>query len=54
LGRQRDGRSRDVHRDQESPKDDLIRQIEAEATKLPGNKVGFSHASLEQGWKNRS
>ncbi|MBF5066555.1 hypothetical protein G6O45_25370, partial [Salmonella enterica subsp. enterica serovar Istanbul] len=23
-------------------KDDLIRAIEAEATKLPGNKVGFS------------
>ena len=33
---------RDAWPDPGLPKDELIRQLEAEATKLPGNKLGFS------------
>src|SRR6266850_4145303 len=36
---------RDEWPDPDLSKDDLIRQIEAEASKLPGNKFGFSHRS---------
>src|SRR5882724_13396665 len=35
-------RPRDAWPDPGLPKDELIRQLEAEATKLPGNKIGFS------------
>ena len=35
-------RPRDAWPDPGLPKDELIRQLEAEATKLPGNKLGFS------------